>query len=298
MAVEQNWEPNESRNLLWKYYPKVVLLPPTKLVDEFELGKEKQKIIFKNIGGHSECSAYIHIPHEEMVILGDNIVGDPSQVGGCFFGGLRPNVVDIYKQVAELKPKTIVPGHGPITDLPYMQKALDYFIKFFKVLGEMIDKNVKPDEIATYQGLPEFYDKKPDYWDSTILRLYDAIGGEKAISEIDKIQRKLDKASITNDVDEMLKHYAKDFAITVSNGFAVRGHDDFRRCFRPSKYEKIEVERLDHFYLGNKIIEKLLSKTTQQVNGEKQVTESKCVNVWVKEDNKWKIQSEIRLDSN
>ncbi len=297
MAVELNWEPSKSRDLLWKYYPKVELLPPTKAVDEFELGSEKQKVVFRRVGGHTECSAYVHIPHEKIVILGDNIVGDPTKVGGCFFGGLKENIIGVYDEVAKLKPKIIIPGHGPTTDLAYMIKAGDYFKKLFQTLNEMYDKGVKPSEVSSYKGLPEFYDEKPDYWDNVLGRLYQSISSEKAIKDIDQIQVKLDQASFENDVEKLLQYYAEDFVITVSNGFYVQGVEVFKRCFRPTKFVEIKNERKDHFFLGEKFIEKISTLSTTKKSETETTTESEAVQIWVKENNDWKIQSEIRLDT-
>ncbi|NPE06779.1 MAG: MBL fold metallo-hydrolase [Asgard group archaeon] len=297
MAVELKWKPSKSRDLLWKYYPKVELLPPTKAADEFVIASSEQKVIFQRVGGHSECSAMIHVPLEEIVILGDNIVGDPTKVGGCFFGGLDESIVGIYDEVAKFKPKTIIPGHGPITDLPYMKEAGAYFKKLFKSLREMYDTGVKPTEVASYKDLPEFYDEKPDYWDSALERLYQKISSEMSLKEIDKIHVELNQASFENDGEKILNFYAKDFVVTVSNGFFVRGADDFKRCFRPTNYVDIKNERLDHFFLGDKFIEKIATTSKTNTNGTEQTTESEAVHIWIRENADWKIQSDIRLGS-
>jgi glyoxylase-like metal-dependent hydrolase (beta-lactamase superfamily II)/ketosteroid isomerase-like protein len=296
MAVERNWEPHAGRDLLWEYYPKVDLFPPTKAVDKYEIGSGKQKVIFKRVGGHTECSAYVYLPHENIVIIGDNFVGDPSRVGGCFFGGLRESAIDIFDEIIKLKPKIILPGHGPKTDLAYLEKARDYFKKFFKVLGEMYDKGIKQSEILTYEGMPEFYDEKPDYWDRNVLeRLYLVVGAEKTLEEIDKQHKKLDQASIENDVDKLLKFYTKDFVITVSNGFYVQGEETFRRCFRPTKFLETGMKREDHYFTGDQFIEKVLIKSKTEANGKEETSAREAIHIWAKENNVWKIKTEVRL---
>ncbi len=296
MAVEHNWEPSASRDLLWKYHGKVDLLPPTIATDEFEIGTGKQKIIFKRIGGHSECSAYIYLPHEEMVLIGDNFVGDPSRVGGCFFQGLRENIIGIYDEIIKLKPKMIVPGHGPASDLAYLIKSRDYYKVFFKALGEIFDKGIKVSDISTYDGLPEFFDEKPDYWDVSVLpRLYNVIGAEKTIAQLDKIHGKLNQASIENDLDKILKFYTEECIITVNDGFYVQGQQDFRNRFRASNITEITNERKDHFYIGDKFVEKITTKQKNDNNGKKTTTESEAIHIWIKENGHWKINMEIRL---
>ncbi|NHK32814.1 MAG: MBL fold metallo-hydrolase [Asgard group archaeon] len=296
MAVEHNWEPNATRDIHWEYYPKVELFPTTKVVDEYEIGSGKQKVIFKRVGGHTECSAYIHLPHEDMILLGDNFVGDPSRVGGCFFGGLRKNSIKIYDEIIKLKPKIILPGHGPQIDLAYLEKAQEYFKKFFKVLDEMYDKGIDPSEAAKYKGLPEFYDEKPDYWDDRVVgRLYNVICAEKTIEKIDKQHKKLDKASIENDVDKLLKYYTKDFVITVSDGFFVQGEETFRRCFRPTKFLETGMKREDHYFTGDQFIEKVLIKSKTETNGKEETSAREAIHIWTKENGVWKIKTEVRL---
>ncbi|NHJ05254.1 MAG: MBL fold metallo-hydrolase [Candidatus Heimdallarchaeota archaeon] len=297
MAVERNWEPSPSRDLLWKYYPKVDLFPPTKAIDNIEIGTGKQKVIFKRVGGHTECSAYVYIPHEEIVILGDNIVADPSRVGGCFFGGLKENIVDVYNEIVKLTPKIIIPGHGPKTNLAYLERARDYYKKLFKILNEIFDKGIKLTEIYTYKGMPEFYDEKPDYWDNIVLkRLYLEIGAEKTIKEIDELLNKLNEASFENNVDKLIEFYSKDFVITVSDGFYVQGEEDFRRRFQPSNIVDISFERNDHYFIGDKFIEKISFKTKTKIDGKEKTTESQAIHIWIKEDGLWKLNTEIRLD--
>lgn len=296
LAVELNWGPSPSRDLLWKYYPKVEMLPPTIATNNIEIGSGKQKVIFKRVGGHTECSAYIYLPHEEMILIGDNFVGDPSRVGGCFFGGLRGNIIDILDEIIKLKPKIIVPGHGPKTDLVYLTKAREYFKNLFKALKEIFDKGIKEADIYTYEGLPEFFDEKPDYWDRSVLRrLYSTIGAEKTIAELDKIWDKLDQASLENNLDKMLEFYTEDCIITVSDGFYVHGQQDFRNRFRSSNFIEIKTERKDHYFIGDKFVEKVVSISKIDNNGEKSTTESEAIHIWVKENGHWKIDMEIRL---
>ncbi|NHJ47003.1 MAG: MBL fold metallo-hydrolase [Asgard group archaeon] len=295
LAVEQKWEPNESRDLLWKYYGKVELLPTTKATDKIEIGSDKKKIIFKNVGGHTECSAYIYVPHENMVLLGDNFVGDSSSVGGCFFGGLRENIIGILEEVIKLKPKVIVPGHGPTNDLAYANKALDYYKKLFKALDEIFDKGIKEADISTYEGLPEFYDGKPEYLERVLSRLYNAVGSEKTIKKLDKINEKLTKASLENNLDKLLEFYTDDCIITVSNGFYVRGKEDFRNRFRPTTYVDYKYKRTDQYFIGEKFVERIESTSTTEANGEQTTSISEAIHIWVNDNGKWKINMEIRL---
>ncbi|MHA1353963.1 MAG: MBL fold metallo-hydrolase [Candidatus Heimdallarchaeota archaeon] len=296
MAVEQNWDPSDSRTLLWKYYPKVDIFPPTKATDEFEIGSGKQKVIFKRVGGHTECSAYIYLPHEDMVLLGDNFVGNLSSVGGCFFGGLRENIIPIYDEIINLKPKMIVPGHGPEADLAYLVKARDYYKGLFKALGEIFDKGIKESELLAYEGFPEFFDEKPEYWDSRVLpRLYKEIGAEKTIAEIDKKLDKLNQASLENNLDKLLKFFTEDLIVTVRDGFYVQGQDDYRNRFRATNNIEITSERKDHYYIGDKFVERVITTSKSQNNGKTTTTESDAVHIWVKEKGQWKINMEIRI---
>ena len=296
MAVEQKWEPSDSRTLLWKYYGTVDLLPPTKATDKIEIGSGKQKVIFKRVGGHTECSAYIYLPHEELVLLGDNFIGNLSSVGGCFFGGLRENIIPIYDEIIKLKPKKIIPGHGPEADLAYLVKAQDYYKGLFKALGEMFDKGIKESEISTYEGLPEFFDEKPEYWDSQVLpRLYTEIGAERTKADLDKKLNKLNQASIENNLDKLLNFYTEDAIVTVSNGFYVRGQEDYRNRFRASNFSEIESDRKDHFFMGDKFVERVITTTKGETNGKTTTTESDAIHIWEKENDQWKIKMEIRL---
>jgi len=98
-----------------------------------------------------------------------------------------------------------------------------------------------------------------------------------------------------NNLDKMLKFFTEDCIITVTNGFYVRGQQDFRNRFRASNISEINSERKDHFYLGDRFVEKVTTRQKNDNNGKKTTIESEAIHFWVRENGHWKINMEIRL---
>jgi len=53
-----------------------LFLPKKSVKKELDVGSGKRKVIFKVIGDHSECSAFLYVPYRKIIIIGDNLASD------------------------------------------------------------------------------------------------------------------------------------------------------------------------------------------------------------------------------
>jgi len=183
-AERNNIEVSPGRLLHWEHYPKNELFLPTKIVkDEFELGENKEKIIFKVTGGHSECSAYVYIPSESVIHVSDNLATDPNGNDGVFLGhsvffyrmGVSSKTIEILEEISALPVVTVIPGHGPIVSKSQTIKVTKYLKKLSAIIHSSIIEGKNLDEIETDSKFKKFYDAKPDCWSTIIQRQYNLI---------------------------------------------------------------------------------------------------------------------------
>ena len=62
--------------------------------------------------------------------------------------------IEAYQRMMELKPKVIVPGHGPVTDLKQVQIQLDYMEECIKWTRQYIEEGGKEEELDTNDEFP------------------------------------------------------------------------------------------------------------------------------------------------
>ncbi|MHA1308768.1 MAG: nuclear transport factor 2 family protein [Candidatus Heimdallarchaeota archaeon] len=101
--------------------------------------------------------------------------------------------------------------------------------------------------------------------------------------------------SLENNLNKLLKFFTEDLIVTVNDGFYVQGQEDYRNRFRPSKNTEITSDRKDHYFIGDKFIERVVTTSKSENNGKSTTTESDAVHIWVKEKGHWKINMEIRI---
>ncbi len=180
-AEKNNIEVSPGRLLHWEHYPKNDIFLPTKIVDdELQLGNEKEKIIFKVTGGHSECTAYVYIPSESVIHISDNLATDPNGNDGVFLGhsvfffrmGVSSKTIEILEEVCTLPVITVIPGHGPVISKRHTIEITKYLKDLTATIHSSIVEGRDLDEIETDSGFKRFYVTKPDYWSTIIQRQY------------------------------------------------------------------------------------------------------------------------------
>jgi glyoxylase-like metal-dependent hydrolase (beta-lactamase superfamily II) len=127
----------------------------------------------KHVGGHTVDSSYVYLPSEKVVFSGDLIFsqrfpwgGDPSADPEKWLKGL--------KQLARLKARLIVPGHGPVCDEKELQKYIDFFETTSKIIKGIVSSGGSKDEVLGFKGYPDFYPpRRPESKPMTLSNWYE-----------------------------------------------------------------------------------------------------------------------------
>jgi len=120
-----------------------IVLPQITFSQELRLhmGDRTVELIF--VGGHSSASIVIYVPEDRVLFAGDNIVNGMSPVtANCRFGSW----IDMLRRVEEMKPDTIVPGHGEICGLEVAHKLRTYFETLRDRVRTLIDAGISKEE--------------------------------------------------------------------------------------------------------------------------------------------------------
>ncbi|HUT79598.1 MAG TPA: MBL fold metallo-hydrolase [Candidatus Bathyarchaeia archaeon] len=145
--------------------------PSIGVKDELTIGTGEDEYLFKLIGGHSKCSAYLYNKTNKILITGDNFNCDHAGNSSCMLMGAM-NSVAILKQFEAMDVSVVLPGHGMVVDKTYISKTREYLEEMFAKLKEYKEKGILFDEVLKDENLPEFIEeKKPDDW-NRILRLW------------------------------------------------------------------------------------------------------------------------------
>lgn len=149
-------------------------MPQTWMNEKMTFGKN-QEVIFKVVGGHSNCSSAIHYIPDNIVISGDLLQVDRYP----YFG--EPDT-DMEKWITALKEwenqkvTAILPGHGRLIDVNYLSSVLVYFEQLLKVLKELKKEDLPPEEVVKHPNLPKGYwpddVNKAPFFDYSIANVY------------------------------------------------------------------------------------------------------------------------------
>ena len=119
-----------------------VVLPTTTVSTPLILKRGDRTIEILQLGrGHTAGDIVVHLPREGVVVAGDLVVHPIPLVGGD-----QSHVTEwsaTLQKLIELKPKTIVPGHGPVMrDTAYVQQMAD----LFKAVTERVQASIAKGE--------------------------------------------------------------------------------------------------------------------------------------------------------
>lgn len=289
------WEETERTKIFYEYYPKMEIFLPSKTKDNLKISSGKNEVIFNVIGGHTKCSAYIYIPFEKILIVGDNLASDTSQLGQCYFRSLNKETIGILEELEKLDFDVVIPGHGPIVDSSYVTRSKEYLSELFFTLEKIARNEVKPSELKKdHPDLPIYFDGQfPDYWNIVLKRLYGAISLEIYGKEIDKKKERIIKALIEGNREFLINLRTIDLEDMFPNGSFVQGLEDYKQQIFFWKIHEGRYETLERYFFGDKIVERCyyIYKST----ADSKELRREYIYYWKKVDNEWKISSQIRL---
>jgi glyoxylase-like metal-dependent hydrolase (beta-lactamase superfamily II) len=128
--------------------------------DQLTINKGEKEILFKVIGGHTECSAYLHYLPDNILITGDNFNCFHASNSGCMLGGINWNGIEILKEFEKINPTKVIPGHGPIVENDYIIKTRKFFEEMFTKLKELKEKGMPIEDAIKDKNLPEFFEEE------------------------------------------------------------------------------------------------------------------------------------------
>ncbi len=128
-----------------------VRLPNITFADNMEIHGTRLAVqLIPTTGGHTQSDAMLYIPAEDILFMGD-----------LLFVGAHPYLADgdpdklnqILEQTREMKPKTLVPGHGPVSKMDSL-KLMQRYIQNLERIAEKAYNGGKPEEKLVKTAIP------------------------------------------------------------------------------------------------------------------------------------------------
>ncbi len=98
---------------------------PTRTFDgELELEVGSKRVHLKQVGpAHTAGDVLVWVPDEQLAFTGDILFIEGHPI---LWAGPVQNWIDACNHLIDLQPRTVVPGHGPITDVRGVRAVRDY----------------------------------------------------------------------------------------------------------------------------------------------------------------------------
>jgi len=107
-------------------YSGITITPANSTFDN-ELGiqfDEHEVVLLEMEPAHTVGDTLVYLPNDEILFSGDILFIEGTPV---LWAGNPENWINSLKKIIDLKPKTIVPGHGFFTDLSGVQRLVNYW---------------------------------------------------------------------------------------------------------------------------------------------------------------------------
>ncbi len=155
-----------------------IFMPTLWFEKEIKIGGAENYLVFKHTGGHTAGMAIAYFPSEKIAIGGDNV-----QVDSYPYFGDRTGDVNLWiqslKNIEELKPDYICPGHGKFVDIEYLKTTTKYFEQLVAALKDLKSKSTPFEEVLHNDNLPKGYwpkeKEEPKWWAFSMKLLYNNI---------------------------------------------------------------------------------------------------------------------------
>ncbi len=125
--------------------------------DKFTLGDTTFEIYHYGVA-HTDTDIMISVDGGKALFMGDNLVN--GRLGNTRDGNIKDLIEANEKVVAAVKPKVIVPGHGPSGGMEMFNHSLD----FFRILYTTVQRLFEED-LADYEMKPQVAEALKDYKD-------------------------------------------------------------------------------------------------------------------------------------
>jgi glyoxylase-like metal-dependent hydrolase (beta-lactamase superfamily II) len=174
---ENKVEITKERQEWFDMLPKVkVSIPTIGIREEMIFHSDGKEFLYRVVGGHSECSSYIHCVSDEVLITGDNLVAKHAANSGCMLAGFGSQGLEVLSQFEKMGVDKYVPGHGPVVNTDYIVKSRKWFSSMFDALRGLKRDGVSAEDAIKDSSLPEFFESEtPRSWDMIVEHWYNTI---------------------------------------------------------------------------------------------------------------------------
>ena len=142
---------------------------------EYRLSEDETIMLLK-VGGHTDGSTLIFYEEENVLFAGDDLFAGIYPWGGDQTASPYAwiNALDV---ILELKPKHIVPGHGPVQDnLKEVEHLKSYLKNVVATAETLVVENTPRDRVVEELGKIGFHSpKSKDFKQATLHRFYEVI---------------------------------------------------------------------------------------------------------------------------
>ncbi|MEO0436389.1 MAG: MBL fold metallo-hydrolase [Pseudomonadota bacterium] len=102
---------------------------------------------------HTQGDILVHVPQDKTIFTGDILFIDGTPL---MWAGPVENWLRACDKIIELEPEVIVPGHGPITDIPGVRRVQDYLRYIDQEARERYDAGMGVREAAHDIAVSDF----------------------------------------------------------------------------------------------------------------------------------------------
>ena len=164
-----------------------VIYPDTEFTDHLEITVGHETFSIRHGGGHTDDSIWVYCPDREVLCCGDLFQWTAPNVGNPLKEQrYAKENAQALEQMASLKPKVLLPGHGPkILGENNVQEALLTSARYLNVIQDHVVKGLNgglsqekiieslsmPDDLMNSKYLPPVYGR-PEFIARGILRRY------------------------------------------------------------------------------------------------------------------------------
>lgn len=131
------------------------LTPPTRTFEKrLDLTVGDRAVVLHEVGpAHTQGDVLVHVPDADLVYTGDLLFADAHPI---IWEGPVENWIEACDLILDLGAKTVVPGHGAVSDPSAVQRTRDYWVYLLEQCTQRYEAGVSPTEAALDISLDGF----------------------------------------------------------------------------------------------------------------------------------------------
>ena len=131
--------------------------------EQITIGDGDNKIIFKQMGGHSPESIYGYYPKERILFAGDNLLSKMPQYFPFDNTDLHAWINGL-KEWEKLEINWVVVGHGDVVTKDHITKVREFFEELVLFLERCASEKLLVEQVLSHEKCPNYFEKDPENW--------------------------------------------------------------------------------------------------------------------------------------